>query len=288
MKRARGLQLDPFAIAVLIAVMTIAVAIMWIARLDAGISTTPGLDAREPSASESRRATPAVSGATSLNASPTASHRATPNLTTPYITAAGPRTITGMVYELDAYGSRRPVGGVSVAAYVFAYGRGTVPWMTDVTDPTGHYELWGRPRGATVISAVKQSYVPPCAVVTGDEVHDIEIVPTSMGGAAATAAAQRGGTPFLTGIVYEQRADGARVPVANAAISLGSERWVLAATTVTDDLRRYLLCSVPALPDSLFVTVPGYTALVPSTCTGDECWNIRLGDITILDVEMKR
>jgi hypothetical protein len=270
--------------AALAAVMTTAIVIVTIAQLDARISNTLG-PPPSPSASGGLRATPTASAAASANVSPTPSHRATPYGGVPASTVtAGPRTITGMVYELDARGERHPVGGVRVD--VFVYGYGAYHWMTDVTDGTGRYELWGFAEDTTaVIYAAKQSYVQPCAVwvlIAGDYMRDVEIVPVSAGGAAATAAARRGVAPFLTGVVYEQRADGARIPIANAVITLGGDMQPVAATTVTDDFGRYLLCSVRVLPDVLSATAPGYTGTLPLNEV-----NV-VGDITTLDIELKR
>lgn len=282
---ARALRIKVFA--ALAAVTAIAAGIVLIAQRDDAISKIVGPSAPVPS----------VSAAASLAARPTPSHRATPNSVLPAALPvwAGTRTVTGTIYELGAQGDRHPVSGVSVHVWVFGTAvAGAYPWMTDVTDATGRYELWGLPDYASVVIwAAKQGYLQPCAVsvqITGDYVRDVEIVPTSSGGAAAAAAALRGGGPFLTGIAYEQRPDGGRIPVANVAIAQGKETWAVAATTVTDDLGRYLLCSVPAVPDALDAAAPGYTAMVPFECIADDrCWNVRLvGNMTILDIEMKR
>jgi hypothetical protein len=286
LRAARGLHVN--VLTALAGVMTIAIVIVTVAQLDGLISESLGPQSPIPSVGGSIRATSSASA--SPSASPTPSHRATPNADTPRITP-GAHTVTGMVYELDAQGQRRPVAGVSVMVYL--YGMGGGHWMTDVTDAAGRYELWGLPEDKTaVISAVKQGYVQPCGawvLIAGSYVRDIEIVATSLGGAAATAAARRGSTPFLTGVVYEQRSGGARTPIANAMVTLGGGLMPAAATTVTDDLGRYLLCSVPAFPDTLSVTAPGYTQVPHFICAQDGCWNVGLvGDSTIVDVEMKR
>jgi len=283
MRDARALRIKVFA--ALIAVTAIAAGIVLTAQRDGGMSTV--VDPSTPVSS--------VSAGASLSASPTPTHRATPNaLLPPALHPSGTRTVTGTIYELGAQGDRHPVSGVSVHVWIFE-GRGASPWMTDVTDATGRYELWALPDNASVmIWAARQGYVQPCSasiVVERDSVRDVEIVPTSSGGAAAAAAALRGSGPFLTGIVYEQSPDGARIPVANAAVAQGSPSWAVAATTVTDDLGRYLLCAVPAVIDYVFVAAPGLTQATPSTCTDDGCWNYRprpFGDITILDFEVKR
>ena len=184
--------------------------------------------------------------------SPTPSHRATPYtglpsstfLATPGVTW----TITGTITELGPQG-QQPVAGARIDVFLYSSRRGG-HWMTDVTEADGRYELWGIPTGAiAVLYAGKRTgdYLQPCVhevTVTSDMSRDIEIVPKAAGGAAASAAARRGTGPFLTGVVFEQLADGTSVPIPNALVWIGGDMTPVGATASTCGAQRQPTWSV--------------------------------------------
>lgn len=218
-------------------------------------------------------------------ASPTPSHRATPYtglpsstfLATPGVTW----TITGTITELGAQG-QQPVAGAHISVYLYSSRRGG-HWMTDVTEADGRYELWGIPTGAVaVLYAGKGATLQPCVhevTVTNRTSLDIEIVPEAAGGAAASAAARRGTGPFLTGVVFEQLADGTSVPIPNAEVTIGGDMTPLGATTITDPDGRYLVCGIRG-NNEFYVGATGFRK--------NSVREIDVSADMTLDVQMKR
>jgi hypothetical protein len=224
-------------------------------------------------------------------ATPTQSHRATPFnglpsstfLATPGVT----HTISGTITELGPQG-QQPVAGARIDVYLYASHR-SGHWMSDVTEADGRYELWGIFSGAiAVLFAGKGNgeYVQPCvheATVTSDMSLDIEIVPRSAGGAAASAAARRGPGAFLTGVVYGQLPDGTRAPLPDAMVALDGDVAPLAADTITDADGRYVLCGIPRGPHDLAAMAEGGYDIFKNPPRSIDV----AGDMT-LDVELRR
>lgn len=252
--------------------------------------------------------TPLVTPSPCPSVSPTPSHRATPNPRLPSSTllptACVTHTITGTITELGPQG-QQPVAGARIDVFLYSSRRGG-HWMSDVTEADGRYELWGIPSGAVaVLYAGKDNggyvgyvglnppgpefvrvYLQPCGhevTVKSDTSLDIEIVPTSAGGAAASAAARRGPGPFLTGVVYGQLPDGTRAPLPNAMVLLDGDSDPLAAATITDADGRYVICGVSRGVHYVAATSEGYAR-------NDKNPDRRIdvtGDMT-LDLELKR
>ncbi|HYK99044.1 MAG TPA: carboxypeptidase-like regulatory domain-containing protein [Candidatus Acidoferrales bacterium] len=256
----------------LVTLTAIAVVLLLIVRGDDTSNT-----ANPPSPSATRSSRP--SAAAGVIASPTPSHRATPYGALPSQILPTPGTtytVTGTITELEADGNQHPVNGARIDVFVRGE-RGGYHWMSDVTDATGRYELWGIPAGATATlyaaaddGAGHASSVQPCAhqlVMLADESVDIEIVPMAAGGDAASAAVKRqrspslrlGGEPLIDGQVFERAADGSRIAVPNAMVWIGGDTEPLIAVTLTDARGNYVMCAPPKpLEHDLEATAPGY------------------------------
>jgi hypothetical protein len=225
-------------------------------------------------------------------ATPTAPHRATPFtglpsstfLATPGVT----QTITGTITELGPQG-QQPVAGARIDVYLYSSNR-SGHWMSDITEADGRYELWGIPSGAIALLYAGKGngleYVQPCVhevTVTSDMSLDIEIVPTSAGGAAANTAARLGLGTFLTGVVYGQLPDGTRAPLPDAWVALDGDITPLAATTITDADGRYVLCGIPRGPHEFAAIAEGGYDIFKNPPRSIDV----VGDMT-LDVELRR
>ena len=259
-------------LALLLALAAIVVFVAVIARDDDTSNT-----ANPPSPSATRSSRP--SATTGVIASPTPSHRATPYAALPSQILPTPGTtyaVTGTITELGADGNQHPVSGARIDVFV-TRDRTGYHWMSDVTDATGRYELWGIPAGATATlyaaaddGAGHATSVQPCAhqlVMLADESVDIEIVPIAAGGDAASAAVERqrsaslrlGGEPLIDGQVFERAADGSRIAVPNAMVWIGGDTEPLIAVTLTDSRGNYVMCAPPKpLEHDLEATAPGY------------------------------
>lgn len=233
--------------------------------------------------------TPPVTPSPCPSVSPTPSHRATPYPGLPSSTflptaCVTQNRVTGTITELGPQG-QRPVEGARIDVYLYASNRGG-HWMSDVTEADGRYELWGIfPNAIAVLYAGKGDSLQPCAhevTVTSDMSVDIEIVPRSAGGAAASAAARRGPGPFLTGVVYGQLPDGTRAPFPGAQVWLDGDMEPLAAITITDADGRYVLCGMPPGSHDVVATAGGYDNRNQRPRTIDV-----VGDMT-LDLELTR
>lgn len=219
-------------------------------------------------------------------ASPTPSHRATPYPGLPgptFLATPGvARTITGTITELGLQG-QQPVAGARIDVYLYGSGGRSGHWMSDVTGADGRYELWGIFTNAiAVLYASKGNYLQPCVhqvTVTNDMSLDIEIVQRTAG-TEANAAARRGTGPFLTGVVFEQLADGTRVPIPDAMVWIGGDMTPLGATTITDPDGRYLVCGVPLGSNEFAVTATGFRQ--------NPTREIVVSADMTLDVQMKR
>lgn len=240
--------------------------------------------------SPSPRPSPTASASSSVIASSTPLHRATPYgqlppqiLPSPGTTAY---TITGMITQLGPDGQQHPINGARIDVFVTSPNGSGYHWMSDETGATGVYQLWGIPRGSTAtLYAVTTDPVThagtslqPCAYQFGmfdDEYVDIEIVPMSAGGAAATAAARRGArlhpNDQISGQVFERQSDGTRSAVPNAMVWVGGDMEPVTATTITDTDGNYLICGIKNVRHEFTATASGFTgskALVTSDANG--------------------
>ena len=254
-------------LALLVALAAIAIVVAIVARGDDSWNT-----ASPPSPRESRPASP--SGTAGVVASPTPSHRATPYGGLPSQILPPPGTthsVTGTITELGADGLQHPVTGARIDVWVDLPSGTGYHWMSDVTDASGRYELWGIPAGATAtLYAGTAATLQPCAHQTrmdGDASLDIEVVPVAGGSAAVRAAvgrwydAQRlGRVPLIiSGQAFERAADGGRIPVPDARVWIGGDMEPLIAVTFTDARGNYVMCA-PAKPleHELVATAAGY------------------------------
>ena len=268
-----------------VAVLVIALATVSQLATPDGQTFSPGSPTPAPTA-PAPTATPPVTPSPCPSVSPTPSHRATP-----YPGLPGPtflpvscvtHTITGTITELGPQG-QRPVEGARVYVHLYAPHRGG-HWMSDVTGADGRYELWGIFTDAIAVLTVGTNglHVQPCVhqvTVTSDMSLDIEIVPRSAGGTAASAAARRGKGPFLTGVVFGQGPDGTRVPIPDAMVWFDNT----VAITITDEDGRYVVCGIPVGSHELEATAAGGYDISKNPAR-----RIDIAGDTTLDVELKR
>ena len=263
-------------LAILAALLVVLVVVITVTRSDDRSNTA------SPT-SPSPTATPSASSGAIATATP--SHRATPfGQLPPRIVPSGATTFTvsGVIRQIGPDGLLHPVDGARIDVFVSLPDGAGYHWMSDVTDPTGRFELWGIPAGALAtlyagtadpVSHISSS-LQPCAHqprVTEDMSVDIEIVPMSAGPAAATAAAYRGAQsptrasmgPVIGGQAFERDADGARVGVPNAMVSVGGDMEPLVATTLTDADGRYVICGVSSLQHEFFASRAGFSVVKP-------------------------
>lgn len=291
-RRRMGVRVPVIAIAA--ALLVLLVVVITVARSDDTSKTTSPTSPSPP-------ATPSATPSSGVIASATPSHRATPYTQVPPELQPSPGanyTIAGTVVQLGADGNEHPVSGARVDVFVNV-DRGGYHWMTDVTDATGRYELWGIPARviATVYASTYDSAtrtnnsLQPCAHqirMTEDVALDIDIVPISAGGEAATAAAYRvaarslrvGGAPLLGGVVFERASDGTRIGVPNARVTIGGDMEPVIATTLTDAQGRYVVCDLPSLQHEFFAEAQGFRVGRPIP------WND--GMQNLVDFEMSR
>ena len=263
-------------LAVLATLLVILVVVITVTRAD-DRSNTASPTTASPTAS------PRASSGAIATATP--SHRATPfGQLPPRIVPSGGTTFTvsGVIQQTGPDGLLHPVNGARIDVFVNLTDGAGYHWMSDVTDATGRFELWGIPAGAlaTLYAATADpvthaaNSLQPCAHqvrVTEDVSVDVEIVPMSEGPAAATAAAYRGAQspvrasmgPVMGGQAFERDADGTRVGVPNAMVSIGGDIEPLLATTLTNADGRYVICGVPTLQHDFSASKPGFSVVKP-------------------------
>jgi hypothetical protein len=171
---------------------------------------------------------------------------------TPTSVPRGSLTIRGVITERTVSGGSQPLARANVNAWVDTGGLGySYMWANGASfsGGDGRYELTALPGGALVIAdAYKEGYVQPCAApplrMNEDFVVDIELVPKALVSASSASVSNRPGFRSISGVIYEMTPDGKR-PLANAFVDYEPIMDSPAATTVTDENGRYLLCGIP-------------------------------------------
>jgi hypothetical protein len=141
------------------------------------------------------------------------------------------------------------------------------------------------PPGAEVRLQSSADGFQPCQVVVRantDVTQDVHVVADRQQLGSRLPAELLARTPLLSGVVYEQAADGRRTPLADARLSLDSLGGLgfVAATTLTDADGRYILCGLADDPSTyLFAWKDGY-GLFEST--------VNVAGNTTLDIELRR
>ena len=264
-------RLSVFALCAVLVV--IAIAVLVVIAGDGSNSAKPSspTPARQPSSSAG------------VTASATPSHRATPfGQIPPQIlsSASTTYTVTGTITELGPDGQQHPVDGAHIDVFVNTSNGTGYHWMTDVTDATGRYELWGIPPLAKITLFAYElnathtvTTLQPCAhqeQVLADDSLDIEIVLQSAGAAAAAAVAARGlptsrANPEISGQAFERTPDGTRVAVPGAMVYVGGDMEPITATTITDNNGNYAICGIRDVRHEFSASAPGFSAAKPIT-----------------------
>jgi len=193
----------------------------------------------------------------------------------PPFPTGGDLAITGVVRERTAEGVR-PAEGVSVWAWVQrptnGYSAGRV-----TSGPGGEYVFPTLPPSFVVLQAGGGAWVQPCGasvqLAGSGQVMDIEVVSKSRPIFDSSPEA-----PGITGVVYEQAADGRR-PVAGAIVFFETLFEIVAATTTTDEQGRYSLCRLPTTASYITPYLPGY-AVTPKPVT--------VSGVMVMDFELVR
>ncbi len=199
---------------------------------------------------------------------------------------------------------RAPTGFVTVSGTVWIHGTAGVTryangrmfgWVQQATsggttgpvptDAEGRFSFTVPP-GAQVRLQSSADGFQPCQVVVRantDVTQDIHVVVDRQQLGSHLPAELLARTPVISGVVYEQAADGRRTPVAEARLSLDSLGGLgfVAATTLTDAEGRYILCGLAEDTSTyLFAWMEGY-GLFESGVT-------LAGNNTTLDIELRR
>ena len=173
--------------------------------------------------------------------------------------------ISGTVFEHTADG-RRPAAGVALVVLSDLV-------ATVTSDAEGRYSAQASSGSVTIAPAATQAYMSPCPSgtvwlsVNPNRTIDVDVVSTSLlssAGAPASYPTTSKWGVYVSGTVTEATADGPR-PVAGALVTLGPPGEPFHATTLSDSLGRYLLCSSPVGSGTdqlmpLSVTKDGYIA----------------------------
>jgi hypothetical protein len=149
-------------------------------------------------------------------------------------------TISGVVFELTASG-RRPAAGVplNVVSEDFA---------VTTSDADGRYSASVRGSSVFISAAEPAAYMSPCPSgsvwlsINPNRIIDVDVVSKAVLSTTGVPDSYPTSAIFVTGTIVEATSDGPR-PVAGALVSLGFEPNN--ATTLTDTLGRYIVCTAP-------------------------------------------
>jgi len=154
-----------------------------------------------------------------------------------------PALVSGIVYEHTPAG-RRPVPGIAVQV------RSLGGDAEGVTDANGKYMIKARSPGTLSITAGSNSeFMTPCpSGVAGSSqktTFDVHVVRITELTTAGLPSSYPPSSIYVSGVVSEVTQQGTR-PVAGALVQLGEEAaGFFLATTLTDLMGRYLVCSTP-------------------------------------------
>ena len=203
----------------------------------------------------------------------------------PTVPQAQTHALSGRVVGATAEGSR-PVGDVRIEIAIYPPS-GIFPrpgsFATAVTDAEGRYRVEDLSHGSSVVlTTPRWSRSQPCgaaATIDADTSLDIELVSAP----GVPRAIQ--GEPAISGIVYEDTAEGRR-PVADAAVGNEAVCWTgyfAQAWTRTDADGRYELCRLPS-PDIIGHTDGCVTAFGKASTGQSGLLNIRGAMVVDIDL----
>jgi hypothetical protein len=191
------------------------------------------------------------------------------------------RTISGTMWIHDATVTAATGGLVFGWVERPGSGRTTGPVLVSAL---GRYQF-KVPKDTLRVSVFGGPGHQPCAaaqVITADATLDVHRVVDRSYLNGNLPAVLRAQTPTLSGVVYENTAQGRR-PIPDAWVTLDGlgGMGVLVADTRSDAQGRYLLCNVPQTPSMAIVVGADGFAI-------KEVYHPELADKTTLDIEMRR
>ena len=195
---------------------------------------------------------------------------------TPFVTVSGTVWIHGTA-GVTRYANGRMFGWVQEPSR----GRTTGPVPTGAD---GRFSFTVPP-GVEVRLQSSADGFQPCQVVVRantDVTQDIHVVADRQQLGSRLPAELLARTPLLSGVVYEQAADGRRTPLADARLSLDSLGGLgfVAATTLTDAEGRYILCGLDDDTSTyVFAWMEGFDVFES---------RVTLAGNTTLDIELHR
>jgi len=198
---------------------------------------------------------------------------------------AGTNVVSGIVRELLADGSSRPVANATVGSWLSAIDGSGQLLESSVTDASGRYNIGPIANGSIRVHAIVPGTNQPCAAwseLTGKGASiDVQLVSVQNSSPEKDVA-----EPRLTGVVYTL------VPANNgdpllviplelqAQVYLESPSGFVAATTTSTLSGRYVVCNLPPGAATLVASRVGYTLFSESLVVG--------GQSRTRDIEMQR
>jgi hypothetical protein len=194
---------------------------------------------------------------------------------------AGRTSVEGTVSEHTANGSKA-IEGARIVPW-FELGSSGRRLAAVWTDSGGYYRITdAQPGGFLVLYAERAGYRQPCGATVrlgGEPVRlDIEIVSDEALSRDATLPDLMGGTPTLSGVVFESTPGGRR-PVADADVFFEWSMDLVTAMSRSDANGRYRMCRLPTGRVDVTAVKPGYA-------TSGQLVQFE-GD-TVLDFELSR
>jgi hypothetical protein len=187
-------------------------------------------------------------------------------------------TISGIVFEHTASG-RRPAAGVTLVVYSAT---------ADVvkSDANGRYSATVHGDIVNVEPVDSEGYMSPCSSGTSgfsinpSRQFDVNIVSKAVLATTGLPDSYPITSIFVSGTVVETTSGGPR-PVAGALVSFGANIPLAYATTLSDTLGRYVLCTAPAGSGTdqlmpLSVTKDGYSAVNRLVLGGSDEYNVTM------------
>jgi hypothetical protein len=204
------------------------------------------------------------------------------NVLTPPPATAAPE-ISGTVWLHSRDGVRR-YGKVPFGGWVQSEASGAWTWGS--VDEQGRYTLRAAEAARVHLQVAGGPLTfQPCVVMLepGDRAtRDVRVIddPSQLG--AHLPPDLLANTPLLSGVAYEVAEDGRRVPLAQVRLTLDplSGLGFVAATTLSDELGRYVLCGLRGATSTyVFASKDGYQLFEQ---------NVPLNGNTTLDIQMRR